>query len=152
MFFRTLCFLLPPKIVSSESRNKFINFSSNLSACTPQMFSYRRDRDVSNSWPQINLIRMCKWYCLFIYTTFSARTDRQMDGRSTVDNFLCRLLCAGKWNFLCLLFVAGSVVWISICYFPCYWIIGERKILKIECVDYRVDLFTQSDQAAHIVE
>lgn len=74
--------------------NKFINFSL-VSICTKQpqnMFGYGRDRSVSNSWPQINLIRMCKWYCLFIYTSpWTDDWDRQW------ISFLCSLAFDMMW-------------------------------------------------------
>lgn len=121
------------------------------------MFSYGRDRSVSNSWPQINLIRMCKWYCLFIYTTpWTDDWDRQWIsflcslafdmmwfrvGWENRDNFflLCVSCCCQRSFHLLLFFIIESLLGYSFSG-------GLRKqnYWKLTCEDYRVDLFSQS--------
>lgn len=109
-----------PIFVHNRNPNKFILLQTYLFS---QMFSYRREQSVSNSWPQIDLIRMCKWYCLFIYSSFG----RLVDGGY---NFLCRLVMFNdrEMEYFCIFFViflvvARSDTWISICYVFYYWII-----------------------------
>lgn len=92
----------------NENRNKFINFLFILFENCRCLVTEGK-RSVSNSWPQINLIRMCKWYCLFIYLV----VDDAMGRRQWIIFYVAERP-RDENIFLCTLFVAGSDVFISI--------------------------------------